>query len=215
MRRAAVFGEDVQPVWSAGLLAAGVALGGTFVATLDEAGVGERVPTLHQAASNEPTASGSIAVRASATAGLPALQPVATSVVPSAAASASPATGCRALTIEFASRTVTPPPTAVAALGKIAAHLRAHGSATLRIDGHADARGDETENLVLSRHRADAVAALIERAGIDRARLSVRAFGAFQPIDGVEETSAVQRRVVVVVRNTESCPEDLPETALP
>ncbi len=45
------------------------------------------------------------------------------------------------------------------------------GDRKVTLEGHADVRGPEALNLALSRHRAEAVAAGLERLGIDRARI--------------------------------------------
>lgn len=52
----------------------------------------------------------------------------------------------------------------------------------LFIDGHADGSGDSAFNLRLSKHRAEAVAAYLEAAGIEKERLVVRYHGEKYPV---------------------------------
>lgn len=65
------------------------------------------------------------------------------------------------------------------------------------VEGHADAIGDPNSNLALSWRRARAVARRLESMGIASARMTVRAFGAYQPKVAIDGTSAAQRRVEV------------------
>lgn len=68
----------------------------------------------------------------------------------------------------------------------------------IRVEGHADARGDECYNLRLSQRRAAAVVAwLVEKQGVGKERLTSIGFGESLPlVDGTtEEAYAANRRV--------------------
>ena len=64
------------------------------------------------------------------------------------------------------------------------------------IEGHTDAVGSDAYNLELSRSRARAVRDyLVQRHGIDSARLKTVAYGKTRPIEGSDPNAAVNRRV--------------------
>jgi outer membrane protein OmpA-like peptidoglycan-associated protein len=64
------------------------------------------------------------------------------------------------------------------------------------IEGHTDAVGSDAYNLELSRVRAHAVRDyLVQRHGIDGARLKTVAYGKSRPIEGSDPKAAVNRRV--------------------
>jgi outer membrane protein OmpA-like peptidoglycan-associated protein len=64
------------------------------------------------------------------------------------------------------------------------------------VEGHTDAVGSDAYNLELSRERALAVRGyLVERHGIDAARLKTVAYGEGRPIEGSDPTNAMNRRV--------------------
>ncbi len=108
--------------------------------------------------------------------------------------------------VPFAQGLIDAPTEAKAVLAAVVAYANAHPEAVLLVDGHADATGAEEVNVVLSHHRARAVAALLESMGIPKTRLVVRGFGAYQPIEGKEEQAADNRRVTVQVRGVPACP---------
>jgi len=81
---------------------------------------------------------------------------------------------------------------------RLAAWLNAHPTATLNLDGHADASGPEEYNLVLSFRRAAAVAALLEGAGTSKTQLVVRAYGEGQSSSHSAEP-AFERRVALMI----------------
>ena len=72
----------------------------------------------------------------------------------------------------------------------------------LAIDGHADETGTAAYNLGLSKRRASAVAAHLERLGIGPHRLDLRAFGESRPIapNDTAEGRALNRRAEIVPR---------------
>jgi outer membrane protein OmpA-like peptidoglycan-associated protein len=69
----------------------------------------------------------------------------------------------------------------------------------VRVEGHTDAKGSAPHNTHLSDRRARAVTRwLVERGGIDPARLEARGYGPGQPVadNATEEGRASNRRVV-------------------
>ena len=72
----------------------------------------------------------------------------------------------------------------------------------LEVSGHADRSGTPQYNQVLSRRRAEAVAAELVRRGINRNEISIQAFGESRPLvptaDGVREPQ--NRRVEIVLK---------------
>jgi outer membrane protein OmpA-like peptidoglycan-associated protein len=119
------------------------------------------------------------------------------------------------LTVQYRAAFEEPGERATAGLEALARHLVVHPELPVRVDGHADAHGDETANLVLSRRRAVAVSLMLERAGVAHARITTRAFGAYQPVDGEDESADAQRRVVVSYPTEAPCPNDVPTTVMP
>jgi outer membrane protein OmpA-like peptidoglycan-associated protein len=77
------------------------------------------------------------------------------------------------------------------------------------VEGHADAIGSEAYNRTLSEKRAEAVIGELAAAGVDKARLTKRAFGKQRPLepnkrpDGSDnpEGRARNRRVALIVEN--------------
>ncbi|HSW17763.1 MAG TPA: OmpA family protein, partial [Ramlibacter sp.] len=73
--------------------------------------------------------------------------------------------------------------------------LLAPGS-IVTVEGHTDAVGSDAYNLELSRVRAQAVRGyLVQRHGIDAARLKTVAYGEGRRIEGSGPNDAVNRRV--------------------
>ncbi len=71
--------------------------------------------------------------------------------------------------------------------------------ARFRIAGHTDAKGTDAYNQALSERRAEAARRfLVERAGVDPARLMAVGFGRRQLYDGANPTAASNRRVQVI-----------------
>jgi OOP family OmpA-OmpF porin len=73
--------------------------------------------------------------------------------------------------------------------------------ARIRIAGHTDDRGRPEDNLLLSRERAEAVAARLAAAGVEDSRITAVGHGAEQPIadNGTAEGRAKNRRIEFVV----------------
>jgi len=88
-----------------------------------------------------------------------------------------------------------------AALTQVAGLLRSQPGLRLRVEGHTDSQGDDAYNLALSQRRAAEVRqALIERYGIDPARLAAQGLGEEQPVadNATPEGRARNRRVELV-----------------
>jgi len=92
-------------------------------------------------------------------------------------------------------------PGAVLELGSLARFLREHPDQPLAIEGHADSTGGSAYNMELSRLRAEAVATVLIRNGVDPSRITTRGFGATMPVASNDTESGRQqnRRVEVVV----------------
>lgn len=70
---------------------------------------------------------------------------------------------------------------------------------TVRVHGHADARGDEEFNQRLSERRAEAVAAQLRALGVPSQRLIVAGFGSRQPaVKGTDPRSYARNRRVEI-----------------
>ena len=87
-------------------------------------------------------------------------------------------------------------------VGEAAQQARAQRSTRIEVAGHADRSGTVQYNQVLSRRRAETVAAELVRLGVAREEITVTAFGESQPLvataDGVREPQ--NRRVEIVLR---------------
>lgn len=135
-------------------------------------------------------------------------------VVATASASVSPMiAACPPVRVAFASNAIGPSRGAIEDLDRFAAWLGAHPNTTLVVSGHADAIGTEDGNLRLSHMRAESVARELSARGVARARLTVQGYGAYQPLEGVLEDAADNRRVVVHVRG--ECPRGFEEVIGP
>lgn len=128
---------------------------------------------------------------------------------------ASPAPSkCPPLIVTFARAMPSPPKNANAPLEKLGHWLSEHPDVSVVLDGHADSKGSEDENLWLSRQRASSVKTALERAGAPKARLTTRAFGSFWPADEAPPDASWNRRVVVQTKG-DSCPRETEEVVGP
>ncbi|HJL20365.1 MAG TPA: OmpA family protein [Sandaracinaceae bacterium LLY-WYZ-13_1] len=93
------------------------------------------------------------------------------------------------------------------ALEALAAFVARHDEATVVVEGHADGRGDERDNLRLSYARARRAARHVRRAGVPDARITVRGLGEFAPLEGTATHDAANRRVIVRVAGPRGCEE--------
>ena len=92
-------------------------------------------------------------------------------------------------------------PAAMDDLNRLAALLAAEPRRAVLIEGHTDSTGTAARNDELSRQRADAVASVLTRHGIDPSRITTRGFGSSSPL-ATNATSAGRqenRRVEIVV----------------
>ena len=114
---------------------------------------------------------------------------------------------CEPLLVDFPSGSATPSQLAADQLRKRAAFVLAEPNVRIVIDGHSDSLGSDDLNLRLSKRRAEALAWVLENAGVPRARITSRGFGAFLPIEGAVEAADINRRGVIHFRG--GCPNDL------
>ncbi len=81
-----------------------------------------------------------------------------------------------------------------------AAYAKAHGSARVTLEGHADERGTREYNLGLGERRGNAVDALMAAQGASSNQLTVVSYGEERPVCRVsdEECWSLNRRVEIV-----------------
>jgi outer membrane protein OmpA-like peptidoglycan-associated protein len=103
--------------------------------------------------------------------------------------------------VHFARDRATLGPSARARLDRIVAWLSAQPALHATVDGHADRSGEPMYNEALSRRRAERVIAYFAAAGVERGRLSMRAFGERRPFTrgSGAELSRRNRRVEIRV----------------
>lgn len=92
---------------------------------------------------------------------------------------------------------------AATALAQLATLIRAYPAGSATLEGHTDAKGDDAYNQRLSERRAESVKRwLVEREGIEAARLTPRGWGERKPVAGNDDDAGRQRnrRVEVVIR---------------
>lgn len=106
------------------------------------------------------------------------------------------------LTLMFARNSTVPLPGTDAGIARLRDWLGHHADARLLVEGHADSRGTEAHNLVLSFGRAKSVASILAGKGIPAGRMTVRAAGA---ADAAANVDALNRRVVVGVEGLTAC----------
>ena len=190
-------GEDLGWATPLAAFAIGCACAGTAVALVNTPPPVAHTPPAAVATVASPTME--------ATAG-PTSPSSASSAPPAAASVISPASVCAPLAIVFhyAHEDLSAPE--VERIDGVARWLVEHPDTTVVLQGHADARGSEDENLGLSKRRARNVANALAARGIDRRRMTASGFGSYQPIEGVPEENAANRRVVVFIKGASVCP---------
>jgi len=103
------------------------------------------------------------------------------------------------LTFAFAS--ATPTSESGKTLDDIAAALKAHPAATIRVESHTDAIGSAESNLNLSQARAEAIKNELVDRGVDGARIETAGMGQELPVasNDTAEGRAQNRRSEIVV----------------
>jgi outer membrane protein OmpA-like peptidoglycan-associated protein len=121
---------------------------------------------------------------------LPAPEPAAPAATPSPPASATElslaASVRQALskTIGFETKSTVVAAGSLPALAQIAKTLKEHPEiALVQVQGHADERGDDAQNVALTQARAAAVVDALTARGVERARLSSAGYGSRCPAD--------------------------------
>ena len=112
-----------------------------------------------------------------------------------------PATSSVDLTVPFGFDSAELTPDGVAVLAALGAALKdpSLAGAKFRIAGHTDAKGADAYNEALSLRRAEAARRfLVERGGVDPARVSAVGFGRRQLYDAANPMAASNRRVQVI-----------------
>ena len=91
---------------------------------------------------------------------------------------------------------------AFSTLNAVADYVSRHPHSKLRIDGYTDSVGTQRYNLILSRHRAQAVAHYLEQKGVPESALKITAHGKLDPVatNRTAAGRAKNRRVEVRVR---------------
>jgi OmpA-OmpF porin, OOP family len=100
-----------------------------------------------------------------------------------------------------------------ALVGEVAAALRPCLGATIRIDGHTDASGQEPDNLALSTQRAVAVREALISRGIPASGLHASGLGSSRPVEGLDPADPANRRIefsVVAIEPLHPTPVDTP-----
>ncbi len=93
-------------------------------------------------------------------------------------------------------------PVSYRVLDDLAASLASQPDVRLRVEGHTDARGSATSNLILSQQRALAIVNYLVAAGVTATRLDYEGFGESRPIatnanaDGMRQNRRVELRVL-------------------
>jgi len=86
-------------------------------------------------------------------------------------------------------------------LAKQAKWLKANGSVTISIEGHADERGTREYNLALGDRRANAAKDFLMAQGISSSRITTISFGKERPVNAASNKKAwAQNRRSVTVR---------------
>jgi OOP family OmpA-OmpF porin len=103
--------------------------------------------------------------------------------------------------LNFAFGSARPTNESMKTLDEIATLLKAHPSATIRVESHTDAVGDQEANLNLSQARAESIKNELVDRGVDRARIETAGMGQNLPAasNDTPEGRARNRRSEIVV----------------
>jgi outer membrane protein OmpA-like peptidoglycan-associated protein len=97
-------------------------------------------------------------------------------------------------------------PYSIKSIQELADYMNQHPNLKALIKGHTDDVGDAAANLALSQQRAETVRQVMINLGVDAQRIEAKGYGETQPKtrDQTIEARAINRRVEVELRNTES-----------
>jgi len=90
-------------------------------------------------------------------------------------------------------------------LGGLADWLNDNAAAKVSVHGFADSSGWDQHNMLLSYRRAQVVAALLAKAGVQPQRIVIRAAGSLDPIAGIPTDAPENRRVTLEVKDFDGC----------
>lgn len=82
-----------------------------------------------------------------------------------------------------------------------------NAAARLVVMGHADATGQDRNNIMLSYRRARAVADYLVSAGVAADRVRIRAAGSQDPISGLDPQAGDNRRAAIFITGLPGCPD--------
>lgn len=104
-------------------------------------------------------------------------------------------------TIQFATSTADLDAASVTLVSQIATALQQNPTIRIRIEGHTDASGDASANMILSKRRADAVRDALVAAGVAATRIETVGYGDERPIDTnrTEEGRGRNRRIELII----------------
>jgi outer membrane protein OmpA-like peptidoglycan-associated protein len=109
------------------------------------------------------------------------------------------------VTISFKHNSASPDPDTGKTLEKIVDWLNAHPTGSVSVEGHADSKGTDQHNLLLSYRRAQSVVALFKARAIAEERLILRAAGSHNPIKGLPADGGENRRTTVHIIDPPEC----------
>ncbi|TPV93005.1 MAG: hypothetical protein B7733_22855 [Myxococcales bacterium FL481] len=110
-----------------------------------------------------------------------------------------------AASLTYAKGSLHPQQPLRASLDSTAALARAQVETRVLIDAHSDASGTPAFNLQLSHDRGERIAGWLRRAGVAADRITVRAFGEYQPSTHHDPDAPEQRRVQVRIEQHGRC----------
>jgi len=92
-------------------------------------------------------------------------------------------------------------------LDELADYLKNNPTFCLRIEGHTDSVGSESENVKLSEKRAIAVGAYLQQSGVSPNRISAFGMGSKYPVvsNDSEENRSINRRVEITLEENVRC----------